>query len=255
MTLHLDHHGALVPPAVRDDDSYGDCCIGAAMFGNSRCTCWEPVYDLDQQSLANGGEPPEEVATRAKCCHDCAYRNGSPERSDEAEEERLLDIARSDGRQEFWCHQGVRRVVAFRHPDGRELPAGEGDYRPPLGPEERPVIWKADGTPGERCAGWAAHGASRASEPAWQILYHVPRSQVWEGSRGRQQGHAHLHATKSITIGRIHREPGAFSSALCGRSGWYTRPAETDEKRCPRCVARAERYGIAWPEPSEAPGA
>jgi hypothetical protein len=55
-------------------------------------------------------------------------------------------------------------------------------------------------------------------------LYHVPRSQVWEGSRGRQRGHVHL-----------HREDG---SSLCGRRGWYERPAE-GEALCPRCERKA----------------
>jgi hypothetical protein len=148
--VSLSAASANVPLAVRDDDEYDVCCIGAAMFGRSRCTCWEPVYDVEQQPL---GPVPADVTTRAKCCNDCAYRHGSPERADSYEEEALLALTAD---KEFWCHQGVRRVIAFRHPDGRELPAGTGDYRPPVGPEERPIIWKADGTPGERCAGWAA---------------------------------------------------------------------------------------------------
>jgi hypothetical protein len=152
--VHMD--GVLAPPGVTDDDPITGCCYGEAVYGPTRCTCWEPVYDLEQQSLANGGRLPEgfEPETRTKCCRDCAYRQGSPER-ERGEGDQLDDWA-LDGRSEFWCHQGVRRVVAFRHPDGRELPAGEGDYRPPVGPDERPVVWKADGTVGERCAGWAA---------------------------------------------------------------------------------------------------
>jgi hypothetical protein len=154
-TVHVD--GVYGPPGLGDEIEM--CCMGAAVYGAHRCTCWEPVYDLEQQPLENDGEPPEEIPTRAKCCHDCAYRNGSPERSGEAngaDEEELYRIA-GDGRSEFWCHQGVRRVVAWRHPDGREASAAEGDYRPPVGPDERPVVWKADGTIGERCAGWASH--------------------------------------------------------------------------------------------------
>ncbi len=157
-TVHVSGAGVNVPASEAErgwaEDAYDVCCAGAAMFGVHRCTCWEPVYDLEQQPLEGDGEPPTEIPTRAKCCHDCAYRNGSPEK-EAGDGEWLDDLAAMPGR-EFWCHQGVRRVVAFRHPDGRELPAGEGDYRPPQGPRERPVIWKADGTVGERCAGWAA---------------------------------------------------------------------------------------------------
>lgn len=159
--LHIGGAGVIVPPAERDKhNEFADCCMGAAVYGRSRCTCWEPVYDLEQQPLADGGVPPAEVPTRTKCCHDCAYRLGSPERQDEYDEGVLLAHALAAG-EEFWCHQGVRRVVAFRHPDGRELPAGDGDYRPPVGPEGRPVVWKADGTVGERCAGWAALAGRR----------------------------------------------------------------------------------------------
>lgn len=61
--------------------------------------------------------------------------------------------------------------------------------------------------------------------------YHVPRSQVWEGSRGRQSGLVHLHVTAPFDFGRIHRSTG---QALCGRTGWYERPAE-GEPLCPRC--------------------
>lgn len=63
-------------------------------------------------------------------------------------------------------------------------------------------------------------------------LYHVPRSQVWEGSGGRQSGKVHLHARESVTLGRIRRDAG---QSLCGRRGWYERPAELGEAFCPRC--------------------
>jgi hypothetical protein len=66
-----------------------------------------------------------------------------------------------------------------------------------------------------------------------EALYHVPRSQVWQGSRGRQTGHVHLHVD-----GR----------ALCGRNAWYERPPYPSETRCPRCERKAERESIAWPE-------
>jgi hypothetical protein len=57
-------------------------------------------------------------------------------------------------------------------------------------------------------------------------LYHVPRSQVWAGSRGRQSGHVHL-----------HRPDG---SSLCGRRGWYERePYPSETVVCPRCEKKA----------------
>lgn len=130
----------------RDDEM--PCCMAGAMRGPRACTCWEPVYDLNQAVIPDITAQPE---TRATCCHDCAYRNGSPEREDGYEDE-LRDVAGSGSR--FACHQGMRRVIAWRHPDGRELPAGDGDYQPPI---LGLVAFKADGSPADLCAGWEAH--------------------------------------------------------------------------------------------------
>lgn len=155
MNLDAIHvSGATAPPGITGDEPLSLCCIGEAVYGPQRCTCWEPVYDLEQRVLENGGKPPEEITIRSKCCHDCAYRNGSPERED-GEDDWLDDIA-LDGRSEFYCHQGMRRIVAWEHPDGRRIEASDGCYAPPKGPSERPMPWKADGAPGELCAGWSS---------------------------------------------------------------------------------------------------
>ena len=77
------------------------------------------------------------------------------------------------------------------------------------------------------------------SDAPFDRRYHVPRSQVWEGSRGRQAGKVHVHALEAVSIGRIHREPG---QALCGRSGWYERLPYPDEPSCPRCEEILVRY-------------
>ncbi len=73
--------------------------------------------------------------------------------------------------------------------------------------------------------------------------YHVPRSQVWAGSRGKQTGNVHLHVLGEFQSGRIHRSKG---QALCGRAGWYERSPEGDyetsaDALCPRCVEIASR--------------
>ena len=76
----------------------------------------------------------------------------------------------------------------------------------------------------------------------FELLYHVPRSQVWEGSRGRQSGNTHLHVREErFDVGRIHRTRG---QALCGRSAWYARPPEFPSEFadfCPRCAEIAAR--------------
>ena len=69
-----------------------------------------------------------------------------------------------------------------------------------------------------------------------ELAYFVPRSQVWEGSRGRASGRVHL-----LVDGRV----------LCGRRrGWYERPPVAGEEPCRRCVDGARRRGISWPSSS-----
>lgn len=76
--------------------------------------------------------------------------------------------------------------------------------------------------------------------------YHVPSSQVWEGSRGAARGHVHLHVTEDLTLGRIVRRAG---ECLCAkRHGTYERPLDADERenefRCERCFAVAARHDL-----------
>lgn len=82
---------------------------------------------------------------------------------------------------------------------------------------------------------------------AVELRYHVPRSQVWAGSRGRASGPVHLHTVEPFDFGRIHRTAGR---ALCGRDGWYERePYETEQDDiCPRCSSIAERAGLTTKE-------
>lgn len=75
---------------------------------------------------------------------------------------------------------------------------------------------------------------------AFDLRYHVPRSQVWAGSRGAQSGNVHLYvkAGEAFQAGRIRR---VQHETLCGRRAWYDRAPEGDEGQretdlCPRCV-------------------
>ena len=84
-------------------------------------------------------------------------------------------------------------------------------------------------------------GASRLPlHEAFDLRYHVPRSQVWEGSRGKQRGNVHLYVKEgeAFVAGRIHR---VEHQTLCGRRAWYARPLQGNEGQredefCPRCV-------------------
>jgi hypothetical protein len=148
----VEPFGPEFPADFREPDEFIPCCMGAIHDGLRGCNCWEPVFDLEQASELQDG--PMELAS--KCCHDCAYRVGSPERA-AGEFDHLEGVAHHPG-QVFLCHQGVRRVVAWRHPQLGEIPAGPGDYRPPTGADR---IWRADGRPGVLCAGWGAIGDRR----------------------------------------------------------------------------------------------
>jgi hypothetical protein len=137
----------------------GTCCAGAALYGPDRCTCWVAEYDLEQaevdqeavQALAAGVAPN----TRDRMCPDCAYRPGSPEKSGDGtcvgDAGTLEGLAMRGER--FWCHQGVRKPVAWRHPSGLEIPGHDGGYEPPI---IAGVPYRADGSPAELCAGWDA---------------------------------------------------------------------------------------------------
>lgn len=122
------------------------CCLGSAVYGPERCTCWESEHDQEQQPPKAG---PRNV--RVRMCEDCAFRPGSPERSGDAryehsDEDGLDDVMRG----EFVCHQGMRRLVREVHPSGAELVACPGAYEPGDPP------MKADGSPADYCAGWWA---------------------------------------------------------------------------------------------------
>ena len=130
------------------------CCHGDSVYGPGRCTCWEMIYDLDQQPI----KPDALTPMRSTMCGDCACRPESPERNGDPEfrhsgEGQLQAIL--DGSSPFFCHQGIRRLVGMRHPDGTVIDLeSPGGYKPPMD-GERP--YRADGSPAAVCAGWAGY--------------------------------------------------------------------------------------------------
>jgi hypothetical protein len=115
------------------------------------CTCWVPEYDLEQTE-PTAAEP----ATRLVMCSKCAYKPTSPERSGDPSYE-LSDSELPAGDVPFWCHEGMRKPLRWRHPLGIVIEATGDYYDPPMILDgAQPVPYKADGTPGDRCAGWAA---------------------------------------------------------------------------------------------------
>lgn len=161
MTLPL--HGAGPDfPEVGDST----CCMGAAVYGPDRCTCWVPVFDLEQadvdkdavRALAAGVVP----VTRKRMCDGCAYRPGSPEKTGAegyAGDADFLEGIAARG-ERFFCHEGIRRPVAWRHPSGVEILGHPGGYEPPI---VNNVPYHADGSPAELCAGWDARRRALAN--------------------------------------------------------------------------------------------
>lgn len=131
------------------------CCMGSAVYGPGRCTCWVPVYDLPQAPECAGP-----MRVRDRMCADCAFRPNSPERSGDdryahADEDGLEDVLREG----FVCHQGMRRVLRYEHPSGATHAIAIDAYSPP----SRSAPTRADGTPAEMCAGWWAEKQRRAA--------------------------------------------------------------------------------------------
>lgn len=148
--LHAGRVGPQPGPPGRSFET-ADCCEGAREHGTLYCTCWEPVFDVDQAEPEQGPS-----ALRSRCCQDCAFKPDSPEANVDyhpTDRDELMANARAGG-ERFLCHNGMRRILSWRHPDGREVEAVPGDYAPTM------VGWhgaKADGSPAEVCGGYGGY--------------------------------------------------------------------------------------------------
>lgn len=156
--------GAGTYPAMKWADDHPDedlyCCDGAIFKGSEGCTCWTPVYSLEQQPPRPPTRPAD-LAPRPEMCGDCAFRPGSPERSEEWTAEALYDTAASGT--PFWCHDGMRRPSKWIHPDGHEVPGDPDDWAPPI---RDGIPYRADGSPALLCGGWTRVAARTAPAPA-----------------------------------------------------------------------------------------
>ncbi len=139
-----------------NDEQIRGCCYGEALRGPEACTCWQPVFEMDQQPCAAATGPHEVAPER---CADCAFRPGSPELTDPYSREWLLELAQRG--EQFWCHTGMRRPIRWQHPDGRTVSGDTNDWQPPID-REHGVPFRADGRPGVLCAGWVGQAASLA---------------------------------------------------------------------------------------------
>ena len=128
--------------------------MGYAHGGPGYCTCWEPIYDMEQERYLGDGT----IAMRTVPCSECAFRKWSPERNGEAgysgTEDELEHIVYKG--EPFWCHVGMRRVVKWRHPTGMEIDAHPAAYQPSIVEScDQRFPLKADGSAADICAGWS----------------------------------------------------------------------------------------------------
>lgn len=143
----------------------GFCCYGAMLNGPQGCTCWRPVFDLEQAELVPG---LPQIPIPVRMCEaggpgageGCAYRPHSPERDGAGDYQGTaehLECLAATG-QPFFCHKGIRRAVAWQHPEaGIEVPGHLADYQPPIISN---VPYRADGQPAYICAGWLLRAAA-----------------------------------------------------------------------------------------------
>ncbi len=160
----LDAAGSASYPArvwaeSHNPDDWIPCCQGSAIYGPEKCTCWTPVF-AQEQAPPRFPASADELRARVKMCTDCAYRPDSPERADEYEAE-LLYALPIEGKP-FFCHAGMRRPVAWTHPAGFAVEGSADDYQPAF---VNGMPFKADGSPGDLCAGWASIAAARRKVP------------------------------------------------------------------------------------------
>ena len=130
------------------DAGEGMCCMGAAVYGAHRCTCWTETLSVEPVDEVYAGP----AAIRPKMCSDCAFRHDSPEATDDPRYQG--DIAGILAQDDFfYCHEGMPKVVERTHqPTGVVVPADGDAYRPERS-GNTPL--KADGTPAFVCCGYA----------------------------------------------------------------------------------------------------
>jgi len=148
------------------------CCMGSAVYGPSRCTCWAVEYDRPQQSAT--GMSGAEID---KCCNDCAYRAGSPERSGSPAYDHSVeiegDLPRMPTGSLFFCHKGMRKAVSAVHePSGLRVVLDRGDSYDATNHDGVPILANGDFAP--LCAGFAATAGISTTE-AHERLSRKPR--------------------------------------------------------------------------------
>lgn len=146
---HVRVSGAVLWVRAHPNDEGTGCCWGDIARGPEHCACWVPEWNADQAEPILPPDPAD-FGPRPAMCGDCAFKPGSAERRDQWMADALYDLAASA--KPFYCHDGMRRPVRWRHPDGRVIDGSPDDWQPP---NVNGVPFRLDGRPGLLCAGWA----------------------------------------------------------------------------------------------------
>lgn len=136
------------PDIDQYDERFVDC-YGSAENGVTGCTCWVAVYSSEQFAAQPCGLDRIDLPPRRTRCADCAFRRDSPERSDPYQEDQLLALAFAG--EPFFCHDGMRRPLIWRHPTLGDVPGDPADWHPLI---VDAIPYRADGQPAFMCAGW-----------------------------------------------------------------------------------------------------
>lgn len=142
--------GAVLFAEANPDAEEIGCCFGEIHGGVRGCSCWVAEYDTEQAPPRTAD--PLEVRAGGRC-GDCAYRRDSPENEQPWTAEKLVDLAASG--EPFWCHDGMRRPIRWRHPVRGVVEGSPDDWQPAMVAR---IPFRADGRPALLCAGWASEG-------------------------------------------------------------------------------------------------
>lgn len=152
----LDHDsgGHAARTWAREHPDAIPCCDASAYRDMESCTCWRPVFEVDQQP-AQPISLGDLIVRPGGMCGDCAYRPRSPEREVPFVADELLSYP-AEGTP-FYCHDGIRRPKHWVHPEGHRVEGDPADYQPLM---VRGVPYRAVGRVALLCAGWAAIAAA-----------------------------------------------------------------------------------------------
>lgn len=220
------------------------CCMAAVNLGHQWCTCWEPVFDVEQAAPVTELTP----GCQPTMCGDCAYRPKSPERQGDPDAashtDDLMHLVVTGTA--FWCHEGIRRPTHWRHPSGATVPGAPNDYKPEI---VNRVPYQADGTPALLCGGWAALRRKHAQQANPQCTVSPDCRVTRPHYHVDPEGSGHLAELDEAAEGLVFIASNARRCRVCGCTdgracnggcSWVA----PDIDLCNRCQPLEQLFGL-----------